>query len=60
LVYDITNPMAPQFLNLLSHAGDEGPEGLLAINAEDSPSGKALLVVSNEDSGTVTIYENAQ
>lgn len=60
LVYDITNPMAPHFLNLLSHAGDEGPEGLLAINAEDSPSGKALLVVSNEDSGTVTIYENAQ
>jgi hypothetical protein len=60
LVYDITNPMAPQFLNLLSHTGDEGPEGLLAINAEDSPSGKALLVVSNEDSGTVTIYENAQ
>ncbi|MEM5566091.1 choice-of-anchor I family protein [Psychroserpens sp. AS72] len=59
LVYDITNPMAPQFLNLLSHTGDEGPEGLLAINAEDSPSGKALLVVSNEDSGTVTIYENA-
>jgi hypothetical protein len=60
LVYDITNPMAPHFLNLLSHTGDEGPEGLLAINAEDSPSGKALLVVSNEDSGTVTIYENAQ
>lgn len=60
LVYDITNPMAPQFLNLLSHTGDEGPEGLLAINAEDSPSGNALLVVSNEDSGTVTIYENVQ
>lgn len=60
LVYDITNPMAPQFLNILSHTGDKGPEGLLAINAEDSPSGKALLVVSNEYSGTVTIYENGQ
>lgn len=60
LVYDITNPMAPQFLNILSHTGDEAPEGLLVINAEDSPSGKALLVVSNEDSGTVTIYENEQ
>lgn len=60
MVYDITNPMAPQFLNILSHTGDEAPEGLLVINAEDSPNGKALLVVSNEDSGTVTIYENAQ
>lgn len=58
LVYDITNPASPQFLNILSHTGDEAPEGLLAIKAEDSPSGKALLVVSNEDSGTVTIYEN--
>lgn len=58
LVYDITNPTAPQFLNVLSYAGDEAPEGLLAIKAEDSPSGKALLVVSNEDSGTVTVYEN--
>ncbi|TXE16888.1 alkaline phosphatase [Psychroserpens burtonensis] len=60
LVYDITNPIAPQFLSILSHPGDQAPEGLLAITAEDSPSGNALLVVSNEDSGTVTIYENMQ
>jgi hypothetical protein len=60
LVYDITNPRAPQFLNILSHAGDEAPEGLLVINSEDSPSGIALLTVSNEDSVTVTIYEKAQ
>jgi hypothetical protein len=58
LVYDITNPIAPEFLQILSHSGDEAPEGLFAISATDSPSGKALLVVSNEDSGTVTIYEN--
>lgn len=58
LVYDITNPMAPQFLSVLSHSGDEAPEGLLVIPSEDSPNGHDLLVVSNEDSGTVTIYEN--
>jgi hypothetical protein len=58
LMYDITNPTAPQFLQILSHPGDEAPEGLLIIPAKDSPSGKDLLVVSNEDSGTVTIYEN--
>ncbi|PQJ69229.1 choice-of-anchor I family protein [Polaribacter butkevichii] len=58
LVYDITNPTSPQFLQILSHSGDEAPEGLLIIDANDSPTGKDLLVVSNEDSGTITIYEN--
>ncbi len=60
MVYDITNPTAPSFLTILSRAGDEAPEGLLVIPAADSPNGKDLLVVSNEDSGTVTIYENNQ
>jgi hypothetical protein len=62
LVYDISNPYRPRFLQILSNGGDEvgdlAPEGLLVVSEENSPTGKALLIVSNEDSGTVSIYQN--
>ncbi len=58
LVYDITSPTSPIFLTILSHSGDEAPEGILAIPAANSPTGNDILVVTNEDSGTVSFYEN--
>lgn len=58
MVYDISNPSAPEFIQFLEQSGDMAPEGVLAISAEDSPSEKELLVVTNEGSGTISIYEN--
>jgi len=38
-------------------AGDLGPESIKFIAAEHSPNGNALLVVGNEVSGSVTVYQ---
>jgi sugar lactone lactonase YvrE len=58
LVYDLTTPTNPKFLDILSHSGDEAPEGILTLTADESPSGKELVIIANEDSGTVSIFEN--
>jgi 2',3'-cyclic-nucleotide 2'-phosphodiesterase/3'-nucleotidase/5'-nucleotidase len=36
--------------------GDLGPEGLTFVPAAESPTGKALLIVSNEVSSTTTVW----
>lgn len=53
-MYDITNPYYPLFIKTF-RTGD-GPEGVLFIPAKDSPNGKSLLVVSNENDGLIKIY----
>lgn len=68
IIYDVTDPTAPEYTTFASNrdfsgdaeagtAGDLGPEGVLVISAEESPTGAALLVVSNEVSGTTSIYQ---
>lgn len=56
-VYDITNINDVKFKQFLKTPGDDAPEGILFISAADSPNGQPLLVVSNEDSGNVTVYQ---
>jgi hypothetical protein len=58
MVYDISNPEAPQFVTYANTTPtDLAPEGLIFIKRKDSPNGKPLVVVSHEASNTVTIFE---
>ena len=41
----------------LSAAGDLGPEGLAFIDARDSPTGRPLLAVGHEVSGTTVLFD---
>ncbi|MEL6651105.1 MAG: choice-of-anchor I family protein [Bacteroidota bacterium] len=67
MVYDIQDPTQPVFVQYINNrdftgdaemgtAGDLAPEGLVFIPSGKSPNGEAMLVVSNEVSGTVTAY----
>lgn len=56
LTYDITNPLNPLFVNYTRTEGDLSPEGVLFIPTTDSPNNKSLVVLTNEVSGTTTIY----
>ncbi|MDJ0660059.1 MAG: choice-of-anchor I family protein [Crocosphaera sp.] len=56
MTYDVTNPSSPQFIAYQNDTRDISPEGLLFIASEDSPTKKALLVMTNEVSGNTSIY----
>lgn len=67
MVYDISNPMQPVFVDYVNNrdfskdaetleAGDLGLEDIKVVAAADSPTGKPLVLTANEVSGTVTIF----
>lgn len=41
----------------VSVAGDLGPESIQFVAAENSPNGNPLLIIGNEVSGSVTVYQ---
>jgi hypothetical protein len=64
MLYDLSQPAHPQFLRYLPPYEADGildcaPEGMALIPMETSPTGKPLLVVCHEGSGTTTTYELA-
>ena len=59
IVYDITNPVSPTFVQYVNPAEDRGVEGLVFVSAADSPTGKPLVITANETSNTVSVFETA-
>jgi hypothetical protein len=59
-VNDPANPRLVQYLNnrsLTNGTGDQGPEGLVFVSAANSPTGSPLLLLANEVSSTVAVYQ---
>ncbi|MEH6764943.1 MAG: choice-of-anchor I family protein [Aequorivita antarctica] len=65
MVYNVTDPANPIYLQYVNsrgtvpgdpESGDLGPEGVVYIEPADSPTGKALVILSNEVSATLSIY----
>lgn len=65
MVFNISNPAAPHFVQYVNNrgltglTGDRGPEGIIYVKQQDSPNGKALIVLGNEVSSSVSVYEIA-
>jgi 2',3'-cyclic-nucleotide 2'-phosphodiesterase (5'-nucleotidase family) len=57
MVYDVTVPTQPKFVQYINTPEDTGTEGLAFVSAADSPTGKPLLVTANEVSKTVALFE---
>lgn len=59
VLYEVTNPANPEFIQYINtrNLGDLGPEGMVFIPKEESPNGRNLLVLSNEISGTLSVFQ---
>ncbi|UGS23510.1 choice-of-anchor I family protein [Flavobacterium channae] len=63
MVYNITDPNNPVFVDYKNsrsssaYSGDHGPEGITYVTPANSTTGKGYVLVANEISGTITIYE---
>jgi hypothetical protein len=56
-VFDVTDPTAGQFVTSTVIPGSISPEGLKVVDAKQSPTGRAQLIVSNEVSNTLNVFD---
>lgn len=63
MVYNINNPSNPIFVgyynnrSVATNGPDRGAEGMIFIHPSNSPNGNGILILANEISSTLTIYE---
>ena len=72
MVYDVTNPESASFVQYINTRdftsadleadltvtpSDLGPESIKFVSASDSPTGKAMIIVGNEVSGTTAFFD---
>jgi hypothetical protein len=57
IVYDVTDPLAPVYIQYVNLPEDLNVEGLIFVSAENSPTGLPLLITAAEVSKTITVYE---
>lgn len=63
MMFNIDQPATPTFVGYYnnrmaaSNGPDRGAEGIISIKAADSPTGKDIVILANEVSSTLSIYE---
>ncbi|WP_027379769.1 choice-of-anchor I family protein [Chryseobacterium daeguense] len=63
MVYNITDPNNPTFTDYKhsrmtsAFGGDNGPEGIIYVAPENTTTGKGYVIIANEISGTLSMYE---
>lgn len=63
MIFNINNPTSPVFIGYYNNRStsvsgpDLGAEGMIYISAEASPNGNSLVILANEVSSTLSIYQ---
>lgn len=63
MIFNVDNPTTPVYVgyynnrDVATNGPDRGAEGIITIKAGDSPNGKDLVILANEISSTLSVYE---
>lgn len=64
MIFNIDNPASPTYVGYANNRSasnpngpDLGAEGIIVIDAQDSPNGQHLVLLANEVSSTLSIYQ---